>query len=69
MKKLFVISVLLFFVLYPPNNSEGKSEKKTIKSSIANFEKINHETLVNQFFREFNELNERVIKTEDHLIK
>ena len=69
MKKLFIATALLFLSLYPQNNSEGKTESHLVKSSIANYEKINHETLVNQFFREFKELSKRVIKSENHLKK
>lgn len=69
MKKLFIAVALLFLVLYPPNSSESKPENHLVKSTIANYEKVNHETLVNQFFMEYKELNKRVVKVENHLNK
>jgi len=68
MKKLFIVSCFIFFALYPPHQSEAKIEAP-VKTSIKNFEKINRETLVNQFFREYHELNKRIIKVENHLNK
>lgn len=63
MKKLIIASILLFAVMYPPQNSIGGTEFKKPLSTI-NLSKQKYDETVESFFNDFEKLQMKLDSLE-----
>jgi hypothetical protein len=66
MKKLFITCVLILIIIYPTGISDA-NPKRTVRDSIANYEKIKYGTVVDEFFRKAHEISKSLNKAEKNL--
>lgn len=66
MKKLFITGVLILITIYPPGASEAKTQR-TVKESVASYERIKYEIMVNGFFRKAHEVSKSLNRIENKL--
>lgn len=59
MKKLIIVSILLFWVMYPPGTSHGEGEIRKPISTIEN-SKQEYEQTVQSFFSDFKKLQKKL---------
>ena len=65
MKKLFLIGIVFLCVMALPKDGTPKNE--LVIKTINKYEMIKHEMLVNSFFEDLRELQERIDKTNNEI--